>query len=101
MFKIEPTDITALRKALKLTQQEFAQLLGVHHMTASKWERGELKPTGYQLALMTDFRQVVEKNDNIPSILSAMLVGSSITNALFILLHRVRMTTKLEKKRGR
>lgn len=33
-------DIMALRKSLKFTQQEFAQLFGVHHMTASKWERG-------------------------------------------------------------
>lgn len=101
MFKIEPLDITDLRKSLQLTQQEFAQLFGVHHMTASKWERGELKPTGYQLALMTDFQQAVEKDGNIPSILSAMLVGSSITNALFMLLHRARMATKPDKKRGR
>jgi|SRR6516162_6128751 transcriptional regulator with XRE-family HTH domain len=99
MFKIEPVSITKLRKSLNLTQQEFAQLFGVHHMTASKWERGELKPTGYQLALMTDFRQALEKDDNIRTILSAMLVGSSVTNALFMLLHRARMTTKQEKRR--
>ncbi len=101
MFKIDPVDITDLRKSLKLSQQEFAQLFGVHHMTASKWERGELKPTGYQLALMTDFRQAVEKDANIPSILSAMLVGSSITNALFMLLHRARMPTKTVKGKAK
>lgn len=94
MFKIEPESIIALRKSLKLTQQEFAQLFGVHHMTVSKWERGDLKPSGYQLALMTEFREAVKKDGNIPSILSAMLVGSSITNALFMLLHRARLTGK-------
>lgn len=98
MFQIEPGDITDLRKSLKLTQQEFAQLLGVHHMTASKWERGELKPTGYQLALMTDFKKGLENDPNIPSILSAMLVGSSVTNALFTLLHRARMSSKPKKR---
>ncbi len=91
VFKIEPVDITDLRKALRLTQQEFAQLFGVHHMTASKWERGELKPTGYQLALMADFRQGLKNDPNVSELLSAMLVGSSITNALFMLLHRARM----------
>lgn len=94
MFKIAPSDITKLRKDLKLTQLEFAQLFGVHHMTASKWERGGLKPTGYQLALMTDFRQGLRNDPNVANLLSAMLVGSSVTNALFMLLHRARTTTK-------
>jgi hypothetical protein len=66
-------------------------------MTASKWERGELKPTGYRLALMTDFRQGLKNDSNVANLLSAMLVGSSITNAVFMLLHRARMakTAKL------
>lgn len=94
MFKIEPGDITKLRRDLRLTQLEFAQLFGVHHITASKWERGELKPTGYQIALMTDFRQGLKNDPNVANLLSAMLVGSSITNALFMLLHRARMAGK-------
>lgn len=99
MFKISPEAITELRKSLGLTQMEFSQLFGVHHMTVSKWERGDLKPTGYQLALMTEFRQGLGNDPNIPSILSAMLVGSSVTNALFMLLHRARMTTPTAKRR--
>lgn len=98
MFKVEPSDITKLRKDLKLTQLEFAQLFGVHHMTASKWERGELKPTGYQLALMTDFRQGLKNDPNVANLLSAMLVGSSITNAVFMLLHRARMANPTRKR---
>ena len=99
VFKIEPADITDLRKSLKLTQQEFAQLFGVHHMTASKWERGELRPTGYQLALMTDFGQGLKNDPNVSELLSAMLVGSSITNALFMLLHRSRLAKSSPKRR--
>ena len=97
MFKVEPSDITKLRRDLKLTQLEFAQLFGVHHMTASKWERGELKPTGYQLAFMTDFRQGLKNDPNVTNLLSAMLVGSSITNAVFMLLHRARQAKPTKK----
>ncbi len=97
MFKVDPSDITKLRRDLKLTQLEFAQLFGVHHMTASKWERGELKPTGYQLALMTDFRQGLKNDPNVANLLSAMLVGSSITNAVFMLLHRARQAKPTKK----
>lgn len=98
MFRVEPSDITKLRRDLKLTQLEFAQLFGVHHMTASKWERGALKPTGYQLALMTDFRQGLKNDPNVANLLSAMLVGSSVTNAVFMLLHRARMAKAVKSR---
>ena len=91
MFKIEPEKVIEIRKSLSLTQQEYARLFGVHHMTVSKWERGDLQPNGYQLALMTEFREAVKKDGKIPTILSAMLVGSSITKALFMLLHRAQL----------
>lgn len=90
MFKFNPEDITKVRKQLKLSQMEFAQLFGIHHMTISKWERGELSPTGYQVALLCEFGKAAKNDKNLPSILSAMLVGSSVTNALFALLHRAR-----------
>lgn len=41
------------RIALGLTQPEFAYLLGVHHMTVTKWEFGDLAPTPHQRAIMT------------------------------------------------
>lgn len=90
MFKVGPSDITQIRKSLNLSQMEFAQLFGIHHMTISKWERGELAPTGYQIALMADFQRAAKNDKNLPTLLSAMLVGSSVTNALFALLHRAR-----------
>lgn len=39
-----PSKILALRKARKLTQQQFAEQLGTSAMTVSRWERGELEP---------------------------------------------------------
>lgn len=38
-----PDDIRAVRNARGLSQKEFADLLGVHRMTVSRWERGTLK----------------------------------------------------------
>ena len=40
------------RRALGLSQAEFASLLGVHSMTVSKWERGEAVPSAHQVALI-------------------------------------------------
>lgn len=40
------------RGRLGLTQGDFAQLLGIHSMTVSKWERGTAKPTAYQFDTM-------------------------------------------------
>lgn len=36
--------VSLLRHHLALTQRALAQLLGVHPMTVSKWERGQLSP---------------------------------------------------------
>ena len=90
MFKVDKEAINGLRQSLNLSQSQFSLLFGVHHMTVSKWERGSLKPTGYQLALMADFGAAVKKDKNLPTILSAMLVGSSVTTVLYALLHRAR-----------
>lgn len=99
MFTIEPEDIAAIRKDLNLSQHQFALLFGVHHMTASKWERGELKPSGYQLALMTEFEKAGKNDPHLKNLLPNMLVGSGVTNALFTLLHRARMRKPSKAKR--
>jgi putative transcriptional regulator len=44
-----------LRKQLRLSQAEFGQLVGAHPMTVSKWERGVLQPSAYQVALFERF----------------------------------------------
>ncbi len=43
------------RRLLRLTQVEFAQLLGVHPITVSKWERRTTEPTAYLRALISEF----------------------------------------------
>lgn len=52
-----------VRKKLHLSQMEFGSLLGAHTMTVSKWERGILAPSSYQLAMISRFGAVVDSRD--------------------------------------
>lgn len=47
-----PAGIRSLRERLGLTQGKLAELVGVHAMTVSKWERGRLAPAPYQAAIL-------------------------------------------------
>ena len=50
----ELPEVTRIRHSLRATQVELAGLVGVHPITVSKWERGGLEPSAYQLALLRD-----------------------------------------------
>jgi transcriptional regulator with XRE-family HTH domain len=82
-------DVTQLRKKLELSQAQFGNLFGVHPMTVSKWERGILKPTDYQLALMMDFEKAAKKKE-VTETIGAVLVGAGIAAALYLLLKNSR-----------
>lgn len=45
-------EITLIRRCLQMTQAELAILVGAHEMTVSKWERGRLRPTRFQIGLL-------------------------------------------------
>lgn len=49
---MEPGQIKSIRKALGLTQEGFAKRIGVHKITVSRWERGEISPRGLALAAL-------------------------------------------------
>lgn len=76
---MQPRDIVAIRHGLGLIQWQFAQLLGVHSMTVSKWERGRANPAEHQLLLMREFRRAtraaraagVELKASVPPMFSA------------------------------
>lgn len=38
-------DVVKVRELLEITQEQLADLLGVHPMTVSRWERGKLAPS--------------------------------------------------------
>jgi putative transcriptional regulator len=48
----EGTDITALRKFLRMTQSELACALGISVHTLRNWEQGHRMPDGPALALL-------------------------------------------------
>jgi putative transcriptional regulator len=51
--EIEPaTDVAALRRFAGLTQQEFAEALGISVHTLRNWEQGRRRPEGPALALL-------------------------------------------------
>ena len=86
---VTPTEILTLRKALRLSQAEFGQLLGAHFMTVSKWERPlvSAKPTPYQVALMQQFAKAAAvKAEQDKTELKNLLVGAGVVAALLWLL---------------
>lgn len=45
------TILLELRKRMRLTQSQFAQVMGVHSQTVSRWERGTLSPDPWREVL--------------------------------------------------
>lgn len=78
-----------VRKRLNLTQAQFGQLFGIHPMTVSKWERGELSPSDYQKALMMEFAKAA-KEKQVRNTLAGVLIGMGIAAALLLLLNAAK-----------
>ena len=55
---LQPKEIRAIREKEHVSQTEFANYLNVTTSLVSKWERGEKKPSGASLKLLS----LVEKN---------------------------------------
>ena len=51
-FTYRPADIAGIRGALKKSQSEFAQMIGVSVATLQNWEQGRRVPHGPALALL-------------------------------------------------
>ncbi len=78
-------DVSKLRSKLGLSQAQFGNLFGVHPMTVSKWERGILRPTDYQSALMQEFEKA-SKEKEVRDTIGSVLIGAGIAAALLLLL---------------
>lgn len=55
-------EIRQLRKELDLTQQQFAERLGVSFVTLNRWENGQSKPSAMGLTKLRDMRAECERN---------------------------------------
>jgi putative transcriptional regulator len=56
IFKVASTDIKSLRTQTRLSQPDFAALLGVEVSTLRNWEQGRREPTGPAKALLRAIR---------------------------------------------
>jgi putative transcriptional regulator len=50
--RLEPGDVAALRRFICLTQEQFAQALGISVHTLRNWEQDRVTPDGPGLALL-------------------------------------------------
>ena len=50
--RLEPGDVAALRRFICLTQEQFAEALGISVHTLRNWEQGRRVPEGPALALL-------------------------------------------------
>lgn len=84
-------EVSEIRKALGLSQVEFGRLFDVHFMTVSKWERGILTPTPYQIALMGEFHKASEvERVKVQQEVKNLLIGAGVVAAIFWLLSLTR-----------
>lgn len=83
---MRPDEIVAIRTGLGFTQVQLAQLLGVHPLTVSKWERGELSPSPHQQALLDSFRKAKQSKSDIGETVASILVTAGVIVALYALL---------------
>ncbi len=56
VFKVAATNIKSLRTRTRLSQPDFAALLGVEVSTLRNWEQGRREPTGPAKALLRAIR---------------------------------------------
>lgn len=57
---MDGTNIARLRKAAGITQEDLAELLGVHIVTLNRWERGHFEPKG---SILTKIAEVLKTTE--------------------------------------
>lgn len=82
---MDANKIKWLRKTLGLSQEKLGQLLDVHTMTVSKWERNKLVPTPYQAAMMEEFEKAASKTV-VKVKLKHILIAAGVIAAVYLLL---------------
>ena len=68
-MKIEdvPALIKSLRRRLELTQEQFAQRVGVTYGTVNNWENGKRTPLPFLLRRLLEMRQELDDQDKKPA----------------------------------
>jgi DNA-binding transcriptional regulator YiaG len=82
---MEGAEVKSIRQSLRLNQSQFAQLMGVHAITVSKWESGITSPTDYQQAFLSQYR-VAAKEKQAQTDLKGILIMAGVIAAVMFLL---------------
>jgi DNA-binding transcriptional regulator YiaG len=82
---MEGSEIRSIRQLFGLNQAQFAQLMGVHSITVSKWEGEITSPTAYQEAFLSQYR-VAAKNKQVRDELKGVLIAAGVIAAVILLL---------------
>lgn len=78
---MSPESIRQLRKTLNLTQQQFAELLGVSFVTLNRWENGQSKPSTMGLAKLRGLKEKKSQSPAEQSDVSAESVAETPADA--------------------
>jgi len=69
--------VKAIRQGLGLSQEQFAQTLGVSYTTVNRWERGHTQPTGTALQMLMAFSRAGEQQNIGDVVAKALVVGGA------------------------
>lgn len=58
---MSPEQIKRLRKTLRLTQQELADLIGTYQVTVARWETGARRPRGLYLKALQELAEKAKR----------------------------------------
>lgn len=95
------SEIRSTRDALRLSQSQFASLLGVHAVTVSRWETGAQSPTPYQAGLISQFGEAAKKERVVKEIGTILVTAGAITGLFFLLKWAMEQEPDDEPKRAR
>lgn len=84
--KVTGARIRQIRESWRLTQTEFACLVGAHPISVSRWENSSASPTAFQLGLIEQFAIAAEHNSQTVDV-SALIVAHGSVAALRVLLN--------------
>lgn len=87
---MKPKRIKKIRDKLQYNQVHLAQILDVHPITVSKWERGILKPSAWQESLLLEFEIAQKKFKDIGERALTALYFDGINSGLYTLLSAAR-----------
>ncbi len=84
--------VISTRAKLGLSASQFGDLLGVHHITVSKWEKGTTKPTPYQQTLIEQFDEAAANDPELKEgkLLKILIGAGAIAALAFLLKHLMK-----------